>query len=133
MIQPMPPIDRTFLAGRSILLVEDELLVALLVEDLLKDAGGTVVGPAPRVSAALELIAGADRIDMALLDVNLGGDWVWPVAQDLRGRGVPYVLLTGYGAGSVPAEHVDAGVLTKPVSEADLLRKVAQVLEPPAA
>lgn len=124
----MSQTDRTFLDGRAILLVEDELLVALLVEDLLKDSGAAVVGPAPRVPAALEAIATAGRIDMALLDVNLAGDWVWPVAQDLRARGVPYVLLTGYGASAVPPEHVDAGVLTKPVSEADLLRKIAEVL-----
>lgn len=127
----MTQVDRNSLAGRSILLVEDELLVALLVEDLLKDAGAAIVGPAPRVAAALDMIATAGRIDMALLDVNLAGEWIWPVAGDLRARGIPYVLLTGYGPGSVPAEHVDAGVLTKPVSEADLLRKIAEVMDRP--
>ncbi|MGC2854111.1 response regulator [Novispirillum sp. DQ9] len=122
--------DPGFLTGRSILLVEDELLVALLVEDLLKEAGADILGPAPRVAAALQLIADADRIDLALLDVNLAGAWVWPVAEELRRRSVPYLLLTGYGAGIVDAEHMDAGVLTKPVSERDLLAAVAGVLSP---
>lgn len=122
--------DSAFLTGRSILLVEDELLVALLVEDLLKEAGAEILGPAPRVAAALQLIADAERIDLALLDVNLAGAWVWPVAEELRRRSVPYLLLTGYGAGIVDAGHMDAGVLTKPVSERDLLAAVAGVLSP---
>ena len=88
-----------------ILLVEDEALIAMDTEDALVDAGYAVVGPADRLDTALAL-ARAAPIDAAVLDVNLAGSMVWPVATALQQRGIPYVLLTGFGAYlDAPAEH----------------------------
>lgn len=116
--------DTSVLAGRAVLVVEDEMLVALLVEDLLASFGCSVIGPAPSVERALEAVGAAPQIDLALLDVNLGGRHVWPVAEALRVRGVPYILLTGYGGGMVPDDHKGAAVLTKPFSESQLLERL---------
>jgi CheY-like chemotaxis protein len=90
------PADGEPLAGRRILIVEDEAMIALLIEDVLTDLGSTVVGPASRVEEALEFARSAE-IDLAALDLNLGGDPVYPVAEALAGRGIPFVFMTGYG------------------------------------
>src|SRR5690348_16116387 len=83
-----------------ILVVEDEALVALLVEDALLDEGAQIVGPAATVSDALRLIDEAKvdgRIDAAVLDLNLGGETALPVADRLAALGVPFLIASGYG------------------------------------
>ncbi|EKV32070.1 histidine kinase [Caenispirillum salinarum AK4] len=115
------------LSGLRVLLVEDEALVAMYVEDLLEDAGCEIVGPVPRLDAALSVIA-AGPVDLAILDVNLNGEKVWPAADALKARGVPYVFLTGYAAGAVPGAHAAVTRLPKPLKPSDLfstLRTVA--------
>ena len=107
------------LSGLRVLLVEDEVLVAMYVEDLLEEAGCRVVGPVPRLEQALSTVA-ETPLDLAILDVNLNGDHVWPVADALRARGVPHVFLTGYTGDTVPGEHADTRRLTKPIKAADL-------------
>lgn len=82
--------------GKRILLVEDEALIALDTEEALTEAGCHVLGPADRVDAALA-IARSEDMDAAVLDVNLAGDYVWPVAEVLRARRIPFVLLSGFG------------------------------------
>ena len=84
------------LAGRRILIVEDEFVVALQLEQLVRAAGGTVVGPVPSVGRALPVIR-TEELDGALLDVNLHGRPVTPVARALRARGIPFILVTAYG------------------------------------
>ena len=84
------------LAGRRILIVEDEAMIALLIEDVLTDLGSTVVGPAARLDEALALARSAE-VDLAALDLNLAGDPVYPVAEALAERGIPFVFMTGYG------------------------------------
>jgi len=101
-------------AGRRILVVEDEALVAAMLLDILADLGAVVVGPAATVEQAL-LIAESEEIDAAILDVNLRNVRVDPLADMLRAREVPVVFTTGYGQ-SVTATTKGAPVLDKPYS-----------------
>lgn len=115
------------LNGLRILLVEDEAMIAMLVEDMLIDSGAAVVGPASGVKAALEAIS-AEEIDGALLDVNLGGEQSFDVADALAERSIPFVFVTGYGGGAVRERYPDALTLQKPFVMSDLeraLRKLA--------
>ena len=95
--------DHEILKGKRILVVEDEMLIALLFEDILADFDCSVVGPALKISPALALAQTAD-IDAAILDVNLGGDSSFPVADILRQRGVPLIFASGYGSVGLPSE-----------------------------
>jgi CheY-like chemotaxis protein len=104
------------LEGKRILVVEDEVLVSMLLEDELRDAGATVLGPAPSVGDALRLAeaAAADGgLSAAVLDINLEGQRVWPVADRLAALGVPFLFATGYGEGCDTGGHA-APVLHKP-------------------
>ncbi len=104
---------------RRILVVEDEALVAMLVEDALIDAGFAVIGPARSVSQALELLK-AEPLDAAVLDLNLGGENSVSVADALAARGIPFLVATGYGAAGLPAHLKHIPVLPKPYDPADL-------------
>ena len=106
-------------AARMILVVEDEALVAMLVEDALLDAGFGVLGPAATVEEALALLD-RETPDAVVLDLNLAGETSTPVADRLAARGIPYVIATGYGATGLPSGHQDALVLAKPYDPADL-------------
>ena len=103
-----------------VLLVEDEGLVALLIEDLLIDLGCEVVGSCGSIRAALEwLEQAATAPDGALLDVNLGGELVYPVAEVLAARGIPFAFATGYGV--LPdSRFMGVPVLAKPMNPAKL-------------
>lgn len=109
------------LSSLKVLVVEDEALVSMLVEDMLTDLGCTIVGPAAEIEEALKL-AGSSDIDAALLDVNLGGRPIFPVADALRARGVPYAFASGYGEAGISEDHKGSAVLQKPFREADLRR-----------
>ena len=113
--------DNSNLNGLKVLVVEDEMLVSMLVEDMLTDLGCTVVGPAAELDEAMNLATTAD-IDMALLDVNLGGKPIFPVADALKARGVPFAFASGYGEAGLSEDHRGAAVLQKPFREADLAR-----------
>lgn len=102
------------LAGKRVLVVEDEFFIALMVSDMLEHRGAIVVGPAASVAAALP-IATSGTIDAAVLDANLGGVPSEPVAIALQRAGVPFVIATGYGAGVFPA-LAGVPVLDKPYS-----------------
>jgi DNA-binding response OmpR family regulator len=120
------------LQGVRVLVVEDEFLVATLIEDMLVAAGCVVAGPIPRLSEALDA---ADRgtFDAAVLDVNLGGDRVYPVADALSRRNVPFAFVTGYSAGVLPYEYAKRPRLCKPFKMADLLDKLSSLVAPPSA
>ena len=109
------------LSSLKVLVVEDEALVSMLVEDMLTDLGCAIVGPAAEIEEALRLAGSAD-IDAALLDVNLGGRPIFPVADALKARGVPFAIASGYGEAGLSDEHRGAAVLQKPFREADLRR-----------
>ncbi len=96
-----------------VLIVEDESLVAMLVEDCLVDMGYEVVGPAGTVDAALGLVE-QTTFDVAVLDVNLAGTQSFPVAEALEARGIPYLFLTGYDKFSIPESFRHRYGLQKP-------------------
>lgn len=113
--------DNSSLNGLKVLVVEDEMLVSMLVEDMLADLGCLVVGPAAEIEEAMSLADSAD-IDLALLDVNLGGKPIFPVADRLKARGVPFAFASGYGEAGLSEDHRGAAVLQKPFREADLAK-----------
>ncbi len=100
------------------------MLVSMLVEDMLADFGCSVVGPAPDLEEALSLASTAE-IDAALLDVNVAGKPIFPVADALKARGVPFAFASGYGAAGVEGEHATAPVLQKPFRQSDLERALS--------
>jgi CheY-like chemotaxis protein len=104
----------------KVLIVEDEALVSMLLEAMLEDAGCDVVGPAPRVSAGVALVTSGEAMDAAILDVNVAGEQVFPVAEALAARGVPFAFASGYGEGGVPEMWRDRPVLQKPFGEPEL-------------
>jgi CheY-like chemotaxis protein len=113
------------LSGLRILVVEDIFLVALDLADQLTDAGCDVIGPAATVRQALEKLDGA-ALDGALLDVDLGGERSFPVAEFLAARGIPFVFLTGYDSPTVfPKEFQQAPRLAKPLDAKVLASAVA--------
>ena len=105
-------------AGRRVLIVEDESLVAMLLETILEDMGCVPVGPAATVDEGLQLVADPAPIDAALLDVNVAGRQVFPIAEALKARGVPFVFSTGYGEGGLPDEWRGQSTIQKPFTEA---------------
>jgi CheY-like chemotaxis protein len=119
------------LAGCRILVIEDEMLVAMMIEAVLDEAACRIVGPFGRLSQALKS-AQEDAIDVALLDVNLHGEQVFPVADALAARGIPFVFVTGYGAGGLPLRFKDSPVLTKPYRPAAVLAALTASLPPSA-
>jgi CheY-like chemotaxis protein len=117
-----------------VLIVEDEALVAMLLEDMLIDAGYAVSGTASAIAQALELVAdGAKDFDVAILDVNLRGQPIFPVAEALAAAGKPFVFATGYGAGSLPEAWRGRPTLQKPFGAGDVERVLAAALAGSAA
>ncbi len=104
----------------SLLVVEDEILVALALEDILQSAGYRVLGPARTLAEALEAANGAS-FDMALLDINLGGEKAFPVADLLAAQGRPFVFLSGASGADLPAHLADRPRLIKPFASDALL------------
>jgi DNA-binding LytR/AlgR family response regulator len=107
------------LAGVRVLVVEDLYLIANEIEADVRRLGGTVVGPARNLSAARRIMS-SQSVDLAVLDVNLEGDMVFPLARDLVEAGKPFLFLTGYGDWAMPAEWRDLPRLCKPVRGEDL-------------
>jgi CheY-like chemotaxis protein len=118
------------LEGRRILVVEDEAVVAAMIQDMLEDLGAQVIGPATSLGRGLAL-AGAESPDAAVLDVNLRGERIDPVAAVLRDRGVPLVFASGYGESGISAGPREA-VLEKPFKLDDLRDALLRVLASPA-
>ena len=107
------PTTAQALTGRRILVVEDEMLIAMLLEDLLEDLGCQVLGPVSNVPQALELTA-KERPDAAVLDVNLGAERVYPVADALTQAAVPFVFVTGYGQAGLAEAYGGHATIMKP-------------------
>jgi CheY-like chemotaxis protein len=116
------------LAGRRILVVEDEPVVAMALEDMLIHLGCVVVGPALRLQKAIEL-ATLERLDGAILDINLSDERSFPVAAILSGRAVPLLFATGYGEQGLEAPFQNARVLAKPYSLASLESSLCDILK----
>jgi len=118
----------TPLAGTRVLVVEDEGAIALLIEEMLDEFGCEVVASVARLATACE-VAGSVQVDLAILDVNLAGERVFPVADILRNRQIPFLFSTGYGASGLPAEYAECPVLHKPFSENELQQKMVVTLK----
>jgi PAS domain S-box-containing protein len=119
--------DGDDLAGRRILVVEDEPLIAMDVEERLLAAGCSVIGPAANPATAQRLIA-ESAPDAALLDSNLAGHSVGVLAAELRRRGIPFAFATGVGRDSLPEGFEEAPLLAKPFGTAELLAMVRSLL-----
>lgn len=112
----------------AILIVEDDMMLAMLLEDQLADLGHRTI-KAARVTTAVSIAVSA-AIDAAILDVNVAGDPVYPVAEALRARGIPFAFATGYGNGGLKAEFRDSPTLNKPYAADELQRIVKKILTP---
>lgn len=106
-------------SGLRVLLVEDEIMVALLLEEMLAELGHTVVGPVARLERALEMTQ-REPFDVAILDVNINGSEVYPVAEALAARDIPFAFVTGYGGKGLRTSYCDRPTLQKPFRRRDL-------------
>jgi DNA-binding response OmpR family regulator len=114
------------LAGLKILVVEDNYLLAMETCRILRSHGGEVLGPVARVKAALDLLETGPSPDCAVLDVNLHGEYCFPIARLLASRDVPFVFLTGYDDRRIiPPDLHAAPMLGKPMDERDLIAAIA--------
>lgn len=111
--------DAARLCGCRVFVVEDEFLVALLLEGQLERLGCTVALTAATLAEAMDA-ATAESFDVAVLDVNLSGEESFPVAAALKARGTPFLFATGFGAAGIDPAFADAPVLQKPYTEAQL-------------
>ena len=114
------------LAGKKVLLVEDEMVLAMMAEDTLQELGCSVVS-ASRVAGALAL-AQNQSFDVALLDVNVAGEEVYPVAAALMVRGVPFVFASGYGQGGLRHDFKMRRALEKPYRQEDIKLALIEAL-----
>jgi CheY-like chemotaxis protein len=101
------------LSGRSILIIEDEMLILMMIEDMLADLGCESIAVASKIGQAMTLIDGQD-FDTAMLDMNLNGIESYPIADALTARGVPYFFSTGNSLTNVKDDYRDQDVLKKP-------------------
>jgi len=99
--------------ARSVLIVEDESLIAMMLEDFLDSMGHQIAGTCESVPEAMDRVS-EGGFDVAILDVNLKGERIWPVADRLREMGIPYILATGGHIEPPPPAHAGAPVLSKP-------------------
>jgi CheY-like chemotaxis protein len=113
--------------GMHIFLVEDEAMLVLMLEDMLVDLGCILVGSAGTVDQALSKLADVPAIDAAILDVNLGGETVFPVADALRQRHVPLIFSTGFGAADLTELYPDSLLLAKPYPAEALAAALARL------
>jgi len=109
-----------------ILLAEDEMLVAMLLEDILSDLGHTLVGPLAHLDKTLHA-ARHETLDLAILDVNLQGEEIYPVAEVLQARGIPFAFSTGYGVHGLLERWQKQPTLQKPYHRDELYRMVAEL------
>ena len=117
--------------GRRVLVAEDEFLVSLTTIGLLESIGCEVVGPIAGLAAAVEL-AQSESLDAAVLDINVAGEMIWPVAEELRRRGVPFLFLSAYSQLAIPVHFAAAPRLAKPLEHNLFLRQLNGIWGVPA-
>lgn len=115
-----PPLPA--LRGRRVLLVEDEYLLAKDVGEELERQGALVLGPVPSVTEALDLLASDPPPDAAILDINLGGEMVYPVAEALRACAIPFIFTTGYEAEAILPAYAGVPRAEKPLAPREVVR-----------
>lgn len=121
--------DDRALAGLRILVVEDEMMVAMLIEDFLEEFGCTIVGPVGSISEAIRLAA-TEGIDGAMLDMNIDGQPIYPVAEELAHREIPFIFVSGYDAEHFQGEYKTRPKLSKPFRRLDLQRILTATFAP---
>jgi CheY-like chemotaxis protein len=114
-------------AGTRVFIVEDEALILFNLHDMLEELGCVVVASAARIHDALAK-AGSQSFDAAILDVNVAGERIDPVADLLANRGIPFFFVTGYGRQSMPAAHRQRLAVSKPYQADDLRTALGAVL-----
>lgn len=124
---------REGIAGSRILIVEDEYYVADDLRSLLGGSGVEVVGPVPTADDARAMIAGSDRLDAVLLDINLRGDMAYDLADELAAGQVPFAFVTGYDRSVLPDRFAQSHAVRKPVEQADLETLLSTLLRPAAS
>jgi len=117
------------LKGLRVLVVEDQAPIALQLEDMLVESECEIIGPASRVRQALQLIE-EQAVDAAVLDLNIAGDLVYPVADALEAKGLPYFFATGYGPAGLSEPYRKKLVLQKPFSRRAFLKALEKMLQP---
>lgn len=118
-------------AAARILVVEDEMMIAMLLEDILADFGYEVVGPYARVAEAVDA-ARRQELDAAILDVNLDGERVYPVAEALDARSIPFLFATGYGEAALTGPWTGRLALRKPFHPNELGKLLSRLMSPSA-
>jgi len=115
--------------SHRILIVEDDPIIAMMLEDAVRGLGLEPIGPISSVAGALDLLSEHD-LSGAVLDCNLGSEYVWPVADRLAAIQVPFLFSTGYGRSGIPERFGDRSVLSKPFSMTALTRALSRLLHP---
>lgn len=116
------------LSGQRILIVEDEMMIAVMLEDMLEELGCQVAAVAAKPVQALAIIAAEQPIDAAILDVNLDGQNSYEIAAALDERGIPFLFSTGYAAVAVEQRYRDRPFLQKPFRQEDLQKALSGML-----
>jgi CheY-like chemotaxis protein len=116
------------MSAARVLIIEDEMLVAMTIEDALSDAGFAVAAITGRVPDALALLEADQNIDAAVMDLNLAGEATGCVADRLRQLDIPFLVVTGYGAAGLPAHHKMTPVITKPFQPERLVDALTAIL-----
>ena len=111
--------------GLSVFVVEDEALVLMNLEDMLQELGCEVRGPAMRIDRAEQLVEEGMSADVAILDVNVAGEMIFPFARRLAERNIPIVFATGYGRSGLPDDFNDYPILQKPYTTDDVAQGLA--------
>lgn len=119
------------LSGRRVLVVEDEYFQADDMAHLLRALGAEVVGPVSEMEDALELLDTGRPVALAVLDINLKGEMIYPAADKLRSRAIPFIFTSGYDRGPIPDQYRDILLLEKPIDDGTIgraLRELARAL-----
>ena len=116
----------------SVFLVEDEVMIRMMVADMLEELGHSIAGEAGEIGQAIRL-AQSTEFELAILDVNVNGHMITPVAEVIKARNLPFIFATGYGAAGVPAEYRDRPTLQKPFLTEKLAEMISRTLDVSAA
>jgi CheY-like chemotaxis protein len=119
-------------AGSSVFLVEDEVMIRMMVTDMLQELGYSVAAEAGEINEAIRLAQSID-FDLAILDVNVNGKVISPVADLIKARNLPFIFATGYGSSGLPEEYRDRPALQKPFQIETLARVIDNTLKSAAA
>jgi CheY-like chemotaxis protein len=114
------------MSPKRVLVVEDEMVVAMLVEDMIAELGYELAGVVSRVDDAMKW-ADSDGFDLAVLDVHVNGRLIFPFADALARRHIPFMFATGYGERGIPREHLNCPVIQKPFRAEDLRRALVRL------